>query len=303
MFSQPAFVRMQRLSYSNDKAPPPSITFVWRYWLLVTIMPSPQVGQIMAPLDNIVSIKEALLDTLFPRRCVFCDSARVEPKSFLCRECSQSVRVISQPFCSRCGLPIPGLALQSDGLCGRCLSEPPPYSRARYGVYYEGPLREALIRFKYYAALNVGNTLSDVLTAAFKRHYRSDEFDVIIAVPVHRKRLFQRGFNQAVILSAKLASKVTLPVDRRLLIKVKDTPPQARLPRAQRIANLRNSFGILDPVNVLKKNVLLIDDVATTGSTIAEATKTLLKAGASRVDALVLALRTADFFNPDQTTN
>jgi ComF family protein len=242
------------------------------------------------------------LDTLFPRSCVFCDSARVDPKSFLCQECLESIRVISHPFCSQCGLPIPGLALQSDGLCGRCLSSPPPYSRARYGVYYEGRLRDALIRFKYYAALAVGKSLSDVLIAAFRRHYDRDEFDMIIPMPVHRKRLFQRGFNQAVILAVNLASKVTLPVDRRSLIKVKDTPPQAQLPRAQRVSNLRNSFSIHDPVNVLKKNVLLIDDVATTGSTIAEATKTLLKAGASRVDALVLALRTADFFNPDQTT-
>ncbi len=266
-------------------------------------MPPQQAGQTMISLDSIVSIKEALLDTLFPRTCVFCDSGRVAPKSFLCCECSQSIRVISHPFCSQCGLPIPGLALQADGLCGRCLSSPPPYTRARYGVYYEGPLREALIHFKYYSALNVGDTLSDVLIAAFERHYDSKEFDVIVPVPVHSKRLFQRGFNQAVILAAKLSAKTMLPLDRRSLIKVKDTPPQARLPRTQRIKNLRRSFGVLDPVNVRKKNVLLIDDVATTGSTIAEATKTILKAGAARADALVLALRTVDFFNPSQATN
>jgi ComF family protein len=257
----------------------------------------------MTLLDRVVSVKEALLDTIFPRSCVFCDSAPVDPKSLLCQRCLGSIRVISHPFCSKCGLPTAGLALQSDGLCGRCLSSPPPYRRARYGAYYEGRLREALIRFKYYAALTVGETLSDLLVATFRRHYDRDEFDVIVPVPVHRKRLFQRGFNQAVILAANLASKVTLPVDRRSLIKVKDTPPQAQLPRAQRVSNLRNSFSVRDPVNVLNKNVLLIDDVATTGSTLAEATKTLLKAGASRVDALVLALRTADFFNPDQTTN
>ena len=158
---------------------------------------------------------------------MFCGSTRVEPKSFLCPGCSQSIRVISHPFCSQCGLPIPGLGLQSDGLCGRCLSSSPPYTRARYGVYYEGPLREALIRFKYYAALNVGNTLSDILVAAFDRHYDSKEFDVIIPVPVHRKRLFQRGFNQAVILAARLSAKTKSPLDRTSLIKVKDTPPQA----------------------------------------------------------------------------
>jgi ComF family protein len=273
---------------------------MWPCRLIAIIIPSPQVGQTMISLDSIVSIKEALLDTLFPRSCVFCDSARVEAKSFLCSDCIQTLREISHPFCSQCGLPIPGLALQSDGLCGRCLSAPPPYARARYGVYYEGPLREALIRFKYYAALNLGNTLSDVLTAAFHRHYDSSEFDMIIPVPVHRKRLFQRGFNQAVILATKLSSEAKVPLHRRSLIKVKDTLPQARLPKVQRVKNLRKSFGVLDPGNVREKRVLLVDDVATTGSTIAEATKTLLKAGASRVDALVLALRTADFFNPDQ---
>jgi len=259
-----------------------------------------QLGRVMISLDSIFSIKESLLDTLFPRRCVFCDSARVETKSFLCGECRESIRVISRPFCSQCGLPTPGLALQSNGLCGRCLSAPPPYMRARYGVYYEGQLREALIRFKYYAALSLGNTLSDALTAAFHRHYEATEFDVIIPVPVHRKRLFKRGFNQAVILAAKLSSKAMLPLDRRSLIKLMDTVPQARLPKAERVKNLRNSFGILDNGNVREKRILLVDDVTTTGSTITEATKTLLKAGASQVDALVLALRTGDSFDPGQ---
>ncbi len=257
--------------------------------------------QNMISIATLVSFKEILLDTVFPRNCVFCDAVRVEGKTSVCPECLQSIRVISHPFCSQCGLPTSGLSMQSDGICGRCLAKSPPYSRARYAVYYEGQLRKALISFKYYNALNLAKTLSDILTMGFQTHYDRDEFDLIVPVPVHRKRLFKRGFNQAALLAAKLSGNVNVPLYRRSLIKLKDTPPQARLTRSQRIKNIRNSFGVRNPAKIQRKRVLLIDDVATTGSTITEATKTLIKAGAARVDALVLALRTADFFDSDQS--
>ncbi|HTY26275.1 MAG TPA: ComF family protein [Desulfomonilaceae bacterium] len=239
-------------------------------------------------------IKHAFSDLLFPRTCTFCDSGPVETRSYLCDTCSQSIRTVSHPFCIQCGLPIPGLALQSEGVCGRCLTAPPPYHRARFGAYYEGPLRESLIRFKFSAALHVGRTLSQILLEAFQRHFTCSEFDLIVPVPVHRKRLFHRGFNQAVILAAGLSARTALRLDRTSLTKIKDTPPQVGLPKAQRVANLRNSFGVQGSINIREKRILLIDDVATTGTTISEAAKVLMKAGASRVDALVLALRTAD---------
>ncbi len=251
----------------------------------------------MNPKDILLAFKESLWAVVFPPRCAFCDSGQAESATGLCSGCLESVRRVSQPFCSQCGLPVPGLSLQQSGVCGRCLSSPPPYQKARYAVYYEGSLRDALISFKFHGALAISRALSHLLVEAFRKQFTSDEFDIIVPVPLHRKRLLHRGFNQAVILGAHLAADTGLPLERFALLKVKDTPPQVGLPRAQRVANLRNSFSIGDKGKIRGKKILIVDDVATTGSTLAEAAKTLMKGGAGMVGALALALRTVDSIN------
>jgi ComF family protein len=244
--------------------------------------------------DSLLAFKESLWEVLFPPSCVFCDSVRAESATGLCIACRDSIRPVSQPFCRQCGIPVAGLSLQGTGLCGRCLNKPPPYRKTRYGVHYEALLRDALIRFKFYGALHLSRTLSHILVETFDRHFGSDEIDLIVPVPLHRRKLLERGFNQVAVLSARLAGSTGLPLDRFALRKVKDTPPQVGLRRAQRVANLRNSFAVRDSGKIRGKSILLVDDVATTGSTIMEAAKTLMRGGASDVSALVLALRTTD---------
>jgi len=108
---------------------------------------------------------------------------------------------------------------------------------------------------------------------------------------MHRKRLIQRGFNQVVLLAKKLSQDTGIPLDRTSFQKIKDTPPQVGLTRTARVKNLRGSFAVRRPDRIKGLKVLLIDDVATTGSTIAEAAKTIMRGGAERVDVLVLAVR------------
>jgi ComF family protein len=176
-------------------------------------------------------------------------------------------------------------------LCGRCLTDPPPYRRARYGVRYEGELRKALVRFKFYGDLHAGRALSELMIETFGRYFEPKEFDLIFPVPIHQKRLLQRGFNQTVVMAERLSSASGIPLDRRSLRKIKDTPPQVGLPRPERIKNLKGSFGVSRSHRIRDASVLIVDDVATTGSTIREASKTVMRAGAARVDALVLGLR------------
>jgi ComF family protein len=152
-------------------------------------------------------------------------------------------------------------------------------------------VRNALVRFKYYGALHAARALSDLLIETFFRDLKPNEFSMIVPVPIHPRRLLQRGFNQTVVLAERLSQATSIPLDRRSLLKIKDTPPQVGLPRPERIKNLKGSFGVRSSSRIKDAKVLIVDDVATTGSTIREAAKTVMRGGAARVDALVLALR------------
>ena len=245
--------------------------------------------------------KESLSALLFPPRCNFCDSFDSEEPLDLCESCRDRLKEVSPPFCGQCGRPQPGLPLDRAGYCGRCLSDPPPYTRARYAVFYEGGLRESLLRFKYGAALHLSGTLSALLIQAFEKYCRPEDLHVIVPIPVHRNRLVRRGFNQALVLARKLSRATGIPVAPRALVKIRDTRPQVGLSLKERKVNLRGSFGIAHPLDVRERSVLLVDDVATTGTTLAEASKIILDAGASSVQALVLALRGTDTGGPPQS--
>jgi ComF family protein len=152
-------------------------------------------------------------------------------------------------------------------------------------------LKEGIVRFKYAGRLYLSVALGNLLIDAFTRYFSVRDFDLIVPVPIHRNRLIARGFNQALIIAEKLGAATGIPVDRSCFGKIRDTPPQVGLSRSERLKNLKGSFGVIHKSAILRRRVLVIDDVATTGSTIAEATKTLLAAGAARTDALALALR------------
>ncbi|MGB9616657.1 MAG: ComF family protein [Desulfomonilaceae bacterium] len=168
---------------------------------------------------------------------------------------------------------------------------PPPFEKARYAVFHQGKVRRALINFKYGGLLHHGRGLSLLLTEAFQHFFGGCHIDFIAPMPMHPRRLITRGFNQVVFLGGKLANHTGIPMKRDMLVKIRDTPPQVGLSRSQRLTNVKGSFGITNPEELRGRRVLLLDDVSTTGSTIAEASRALKKAGASAVSVLVLALR------------
>lgn len=241
------------------------------------------------------ALKDAVCDLFFPPSCAFCGRAPADgtfPRG-ICHTCSDSVRPIEPPLCQRCGLSFPGLNSGTTDICGRCLADPPPYERARFGVQYDGELRRALVRFKYYQMLSISRALSGILMEAFHRHFSPNQFDLIVPIPISKRRLLIRGFNQSAILARALSAHTGIRVDLTRLRKVKETHPQVGLPRSERVANIRNSFGVSRPHRIQGRRVLLVDDVATTGATIAEAALTLKRSKAAAVDALVLAFRAA----------
>ncbi|MGC8660808.1 MAG: ComF family protein, partial [Desulfomonilaceae bacterium] len=208
------------------------------------------------------------------------------------------LRPVAKPFCNVCGLPLSTFDDLATATCGRCLTKPPPYDMARYGYYYERSVRAGITRLKFHSSLFNIRSIGELLVAAFNTHYSTARFDCIIPVPVHRKRLIGRGFNQVVCLSKRLSQATGIFLDRTALVKCRQTDPQVGLPRSKRLVNLKNAFGVNHPERISGKRVLIIDDVSTTGTTVSEVARTLQKAGAAYVAILVVGLRSRN--RPDE---
>lgn len=171
--------------------------------------------------------------------------------------------------------------------CGICLRSPPPFVAAIVALRYEAPVDGLVTRFKFHANLAAGALLAQLILASVN----AVEADVLVPVPLHRGRLGRRGYNQALELAKPLAASWRLPLAAAALSRVRDTAPQSELTAAQRRRNLRGAF-VADASTVRGRRVLLVDDVITTGSTVREAARTLLAAGAAEVRVLAAA-RTA----------
>jgi len=233
---------------------------------------------------------EDISAVLFPPSCGFCDEPINHRKLLICDACRDALAAVPSPICDTCGRPFPAVA-DTPGVCGGCLSSPPSYCKARFGVVHQGTVRRALTAFKYHGQIHRRPALGGVLIETFHSFFTAGDLDMIVPMPIHARRLIQRGFNQAVLLGATLSRHTRIPMCRTVLRKIKDTPPQVGLTRPQRLRNVRGSFGITGRERIQDKRVLLIDDVSTTGSTISEASKTIMRSGALSVEVLVLTLR------------
>ena len=198
--------------------------------------------------------------------------------------------------CSGCALEVPSGAAAADGtgLCGACLSEPPPYERTSAAVTYGYPWDRLIGNLKFHGALDLAPALVRLMLDsphALASAQAVDRTTILLPVPLSRQRLRERGFNQAWELARRLARSLALEADARLLLRVKDAPHQLALPPAERAANVRGVFAVepMRRAELQGRDVLLVDDVMTTGATAAEISRVLLLAGAARVAVWVVA--------------
>ena len=219
-----------------------------------------------------------LVRWLWPARCLVCDSPAMDRD--ICRACAAALPW-NRVACPRCALPLPHRA---DG-CGRCLRKAPPLTHVHATFVYGFPLDRLLPRFKFHDGLVAGRLLSQWMHDGCASLQRPD---ALVPVPLHRARLRQRGYDQALELARPLARSLHLPLRDELLVRARHTQPQSRLGALQRRRNLRGAFE-LRPGVALPRHVALIDDVMTTGATLHAAAATLLRAGVQRVDAWVCA--------------
>jgi ComF family protein len=226
-------------------------------------------------------------------RCQICGCSRsytkgaAGPSALLCAECLARLTPRRDGFCPACGLLF-GNPKSPVALCGECRSTPRPWKRLYFFGAYDGMLRDVLLRYKFSGQLALGALLQGL---AVEAHWVApeEEFpDLLVPVPLHPLRLAWRGYNQSLELARNLASHLGRPLVPSALHRVRPTLPQVSLPRQERLTNLHGAFQA-EAHLVEGKSILLVDDIMTTGATLEEATRTLRNAGASTVDALVLA--------------
>ncbi|MDR5683094.1 MAG: ComF family protein [Armatimonadota bacterium] len=230
----------------------------------------------------------ALLDLLFPPRCQVCGAPDAFP---VCTTCTGSFERIAPPVCQQCGRPLRGPAdlVFTCIPCRKWKRHPLDCVRA-FGVY-DGLLREAIHALKYARRLALAEPLGEMLAGTILGESRLGATDALVPVPLHPRREGRRGFNQAEEIARTVSARCGLPV-RRLLARRRDTQPQAGLDESERRDNVDGAFAVRGAVRGLQ--VLLIDDVVTTGSTLAACARALRTAGAAGVCAAAVAMTVRD---------
>ncbi len=232
-----------------------------------------------------------LSDFLFPPKCLLCnDFYTPENGRYFCNNCYDGFSFITKPICNKCGGPFQ-TEEGEDHICGQCIKNKPFFDRARSIGKYDGTLRKAIHGFKYNKKSLLSKPLSQILAEAGREILDTERYDTIIPVPMHVKRLRQRGFNQALVLAKKAGKAWGIRVDTRSLERKTWAPPQTMLSRKKRHKNIKGTFNCR-PEKIRNRNLLLIDDVYTSGSTVSECAKILKKSGALKVDVLTLARTT-----------
>lgn len=227
---------------------------------------------------------DGLLSTLFPPRCPVCRAFLDEWEGALCRVCLDTLLLIERPFCERCGLPFDS---GEPPIC-ECRRTPPPFCRARAWALYGGALEEAILQLKFRGQSWLARPLASGMLASLPPGIDPGELDLVVPVPLHPRRLRERGYNQSVLLGRVLARGLGLPLSLSALRRVRPTQPQIGLSAAERRVNLDGAF-VASPHRLGGRRVLLVDDVITTGSTLAGCAQALLEAGSGPVVGLALA--------------
>jgi ComF family protein len=231
-----------------------------------------------------------LFDLIFPPLCLICKTLLDDKEEdlTLCPNCRKAIRSVHPPYCPRCGLPVPS-GDEAGHLCGPCLKERWHFEVHRSSGLYEGALKEAIHRFKYSGIFPLVRVFGDLLQSTLHTLSQDYPVDVMIPVPLHIRRLRERGFNQAFLLVRELSKRTGIPYEGRALKKIKDTPVQIALKKRERKKNLTGAFQVKNQEAIQGKAVVLVDDVYTTGATVNECSRTLLRAGAERVAVLTVA--------------
>jgi len=232
-------------------------------------------------------IAESLLRLLYPARCRSCGSDLAGDSRFFCSTCLDDIKYLEGPHCTGCGRPFPS-GSGADHQCWECMKRTPAFDMARAPVAFGGSVRTAIHLFKYERQRAMMGFLGGFMEDAAARW--SGGATLVVAVPLHKRRLRHRGFNQSLFLAERAAVKLGVPLSLDALTRTRYTRPQVDLDPSEREKNVRGAFSVTRPDEVKGQSVILVDDVYTTGATVNECARVLKKAGAKSVRVLTVAM-------------
>jgi len=218
------------------------------------------------------------LDFALPPRCAGCGTIVGEVHSF-CPDCWRQIDFLGDSGCSTCGIPLQSTEMTS---CAICLAKPPRISRTRAAVAYDDLSRGLAIRLKYGRKVAIARTMARYMAPLVQPSGDA----VLVPVPLHRGRLWQRGFNQSALVASEMARRLNLPSDPFLIRRVKRTAPLKGMSAVQRRKTVSGAFKVPDGQSVKGRHVILVDDVLTTGSTAEACARALKRAGAARIELI-----------------
>lgn len=245
-----------------------------------------------------MTLFKPFIDLIYPPRCAICREflwktrAKKDQEELLfCRPCFDGFSEIGSPLCTICCKPFDS-KVEEDHPCEDCIRKKPLYDMIRAPYFYDGGIMEVIHQFKYADRTHLADSLGPLLASFTKKWLDRADGYLVMPVPLHPKRLRERGFNQSLLLARYVASRLGTDLDFLSLRRIRYTQPQTGLKSEERKRNVRKAFEIADGEAIKGRNVLLVDDVTTTGNTLNECARVLKRAGSGAVFGLVLA-RTA----------
>lgn len=226
---------------------------------------------------------EKMSDIFYPRRCPVCQKILKDQKRMICPQCETMLHPIGHPRCFKCGKPV-----EKGEFCRDCQKRKHMFEQERGIFVYDSSMRRSVTRYKYYGCREYGDFYAKAMYRYAKMELREWKPDLIVPVPVHRSKERMRGFNQAAYLAERISRYTGIPADMGLVQKNIKTKSQKKLNALQRRKNLEKAFCVTGDVR--GKDILVIDDVYTTGSTIDAMASCLKKKGAENVYFLTVCI-------------
>jgi ComF family protein len=243
----------------------------------------------------VIGLLKNFIDIIYPPRCPVCREFLVNERperengaATFCRTCLADFRKITSPGCPICGRTFEPEGGE-DHLCEECLRKRPFFEAVGAAYLYEGALMEAIHLFKYGSRSFLADSLGPLLGQFARKWLKQADGYLTIPVPLHPKRLRERGFNQSLLLARHVSEQLHTELDFLSLRRIRYTSPQTGLGKDGRQKNVRKAFRVVKPDAVKKKTVLLVDDVFTTGNTLNECARALKRSDCDKILCLVLA--------------
>lgn len=218
------------------------------------------------------------IELIYPKSCPLCGDIIKEYEQ-ICPECRCTLSYVESPSCLKCGCEIDG---EEEEYCHNCAKRERTFIKGYPALNYVGPIRESLAQFKYHGMKSYSEFYADEIAKRHGDELKQLEIDALVPVPVHRKKLLKRGYNQAELLANDLGRILDIPVDSDLLLRNINTLPQKKLNDVEREINIKKAFISRDKI-VKYNSVVLVDDIYTTGATIEACTRVLREKGIKNI--------------------